>query len=148
MVIRSHSSRLCYALLLIAIVAIVCLALLFAAERASNPLRSERMLRRLVDEHPDQYVLHDLLGKLLYERGRYAEAADVYSTALSCEGVGFNSFYSLAGCLMKQGDQDGALRVMNDAYEKASLASNAQEQSTIKVVIEAIRSGEFVGGSE
>lgn len=114
------------------------------------------MLRNYLRSAPDDVNMRRLLGKVLFESGRYDEARDVYYAVLMNDPGDFVARNNMGVILMKQGLRDDARRELEDAFNASAqegfIAANliccyeqtgntAEAANVWKTVREAARQG-------
>lgn len=114
------------------------------------------MLRNYLRSVPDDVNMRRLLGKALFESGRYDEARDVYYAVLMNDPGDFVARNNMGVILMKQGLRDDARRELEDAFntsaQESFIAANliwcyehsdrtAEAENIRKTVREAMRQG-------
>ena len=114
------------------------------------------MLRNYLRSAPDDVNMRRLLGKVLFESGRYDEARDVYYAVLMNDPGDFVARNNMGVILMKQGHRDDARRELEDAFnasaQESFIAANliccyertgntAEAANVWKTVREAARQG-------
>ena len=74
-------------------------------------------LRNYLRHAPDDGNMRRLLGKVLFESGRYDEARDAYYAALLNDPGDFVARNNMGVVLMKQGHAEDALREFKEAFD-------------------------------
>ena len=74
-------------------------------------------LRNYLRHAPDDGNMRRLLGKVLFESGRYGEARDAYYAALLNDPGDFVARNNMGVVLMKQGHAEDALREFKEAFD-------------------------------
>lgn len=86
------------------------------------------MLRNYLRNAPDDMNMRRLLGKVLFESGRYDEARDVYYAVLMNDPGDFVARNNMGVILMKKGFRNDAKRELEDAFyasaQEAFIAAN------------------------
>ena len=99
---------------------------LLAEERDDE---AERVLRHLLARDAGNAVAHDLLGNVLADTGRFAEARDCFARAIEAGPLMAGSYYDLVRCRRMTDDDSGLLPRM-----QASLANPAlQPEQRLRV---------------
>ena len=99
------------------------------------------MLRSYLRYVPDDGDMRRLLGKLLFEVGRYDEARDAYYAALMNDPDDFVARNNMGVVLMRQGKLEDARRELKDAFD----ASEQEVFVAANLACCRERSGDAVG---
>ena len=78
------------------------------------------MLRNYLRSAPDDVNMRRLLGKVLFESGRYDEARDVYYAVLMNDPGDFVARNNMGVILMKMGLRNDARRELEDAFHASA----------------------------
>jgi tetratricopeptide (TPR) repeat protein len=82
---------------------------------------AEQVLRQMLAVDPSNAMAHDLLGNLLSEFGRFAEARDCFERAIEIAPLLAGSYYDLVRCRTVTSDDDGLLQRMEAALATPGL---------------------------
>lgn len=84
-------------------------------------VEAERMLRRTLKSDPDNAMAHDLLGNLLCEFGRFEEARECFTRAVTLAPLMAGSYYDLVRCRSLTSADEGLVARMEAALSTPGL---------------------------
>ena len=84
---------------------------------ATGEVDTESLLKRLIEQHPEAWVLHLVLGNFYASRSRWGEARREYSTASDQESGDARIIFNLAVSLDHLGRTEAAARYYLQAIQ-------------------------------
>lgn len=87
------------------------------AMSAGEPARAETLLLEILEVDPDILDVHQSLGELYFDQGRFAEAAGAYRSAIALKPDYTYGYVFLFDALMAEGELQQAEQVLEDSLE-------------------------------